>query len=143
MVINCDPLQIFSGVNDNIVEIVLATIGLDNFPEQPGLIGQALEDDQVVLEGEIFLLGIERIVWLKQGDLPFHQLCGPKPIDIISWQVFSASNRHIIDKIVFDHMILCFEFIRLWLFPEFYILLIRREKPQRNTFDKAGYNLST
>lgn len=80
--------------------VVADLVHFYNLTQKPGLVGQALEQNQVVRDGKVLFVDVEGVVGLEEGDSALHQIDSPSPLDIVAGQVLPRADGHVVDPVV-------------------------------------------
>ena len=97
MVIDTDFFTHFLREQVYLIEVVLGAVDFDEFAKQPRNISEALKKYKIVLDGEVSLLYIERVVGFEQIYSTLHQVDCSLPLNVVPRQYFSTSYWHIVD----------------------------------------------
>lgn len=82
----------------NIIKIGVGLIGCDKFPEDKRVFGYLLKYNEIMLECEVVLDYSKGIALIEQHHIMMvDDLSSSFPLNIISGQLFSAPNLHIVD----------------------------------------------
>ena len=111
-------LQHFLRIQVYVVMIVSAAVWLERSSNQPRLLAQALENDEIIFYGEVRFHNLEGIIWIEYCHLADHELRNSLPFNIISSEFFLAIDGHIIDALLLNNIV--------WYF---YLVILLQLKP--------------